>query len=342
MRAVVFQAHGGIEQLVPAELPDPEPGAGEVRVRVRAVALNRLDLWVRQGWRGLKLQMPHILGSDVSGTVDRVGADVTGVVPGAEVVLGPGLGCGRCASCLQGKDNWCKSYQILGETTRGGYAEYVVVPARNVFAKPPALSFEEAACLPLVFTTAWGMLVERADLRPGETVLIHAAGSGVGSAAIQIAKYLGATVIATAGSDDKLTRAAALGADHLINYSTEDFAARVRELTEKRGVEVVFEHTGGETFDGSIRSLAVGGRLVTCGATTKPVTELDLRRLFARQLTLLGNTMSSLSAMIPVLEQATAGRFKPVLDRVLPLEKARDAHAVLAERGQFGKVVLVP
>lgn len=340
MRAVVFDAHGGIEKLHVAELPDPEPSAGEVRVRVRAVALNRLDLWVRQGWKGLNLPLPHILGSDIAGVVDT--STAAGISPGTEVVLGPGVGCGRCEKCLSGKDNYCASYKILGETTRGGYADFVVVPARNVFLKPANLSFEQAAALPLVFTTAWGMLVERVALRTGEWVLIHAAGSGVGSAAIQVAKLIGATVIATASTAEKLDRARALGADHLINYSREDFASRVRELTQKRGVDVVFEHTGGETFDGSIKSLCTGGRLVTCGATSKPTAEIDIRRLFARQITIHGHTMGSLAAMIPILAHAASGKFVPVIDRVLPLEKAAEAHGLLAERAQFGKVVLVP
>ncbi|MCC7381865.1 MAG: zinc-binding dehydrogenase [Deltaproteobacteria bacterium] len=342
MRAVVFDAHGDSDRLHLAELPDPVPRAGEVRVRVRAVALNRLDLWVRIGWKGLDLPKPHVLGSDVAGVVDVVGAEVVGISPGDEVVLGPGLGCGRCGECLRGRDNYCGQYHILGETVRGGYADLVVVPARNIFKKPATLSFVEAACLPLVFTTAWGMLVERTGLRAGEWVLVHAAGSGVGSAAIQVAKLLGATVIATASTDEKLARAAALGADHTINYAHEDFARRVREMTDKRGVDVVFEHTGGDTFDGSLRALAVGGRLVTCGATSRPQAELDIRRLFARQLTIYGHTMGSLAAMLPTLEHAATGRFKPVLDRTMPLTEARAAHEVLAHRAQFGKVVLVP
>jgi NADPH:quinone reductase-like Zn-dependent oxidoreductase len=342
MRAVVFDAHGGIDQLHPAELADPKPRAGEVRVRVRAVALNRLDLWVRQGWKGLKLEMPHVLGSDIAGVVDELGPDTDALPVGTEVVIGPGLGCGRCEACLSGRDNYCPAYEILGDTTRGGYAEYVVVPARNVFRKPAGMSFEDAACLPLVFTTAWGMLVERAAIRAGEQVLIHAAGSGVGSAGIQIAKLMGATVIATASTDDKLERARGLGADHLINYSKEDFAARVKEITARRGVDLVFEHTGGETFDGSIRSLRIGGRLVTCGATTKPIAEVDIRRLFQRQITIHGHTMGSLAAMVPILERASKGLLKPVLDRVLPLSEAKEAHRILGERAQFGKVVLVP
>lgn len=340
MRAMVFDQHGDVDVLQLRELPDPVAGPGEVLVEVRAVALNRLDLWVRQGWRGLDLPKPHILGSDVAGVVRAVGPGVTRVAVGAEVVLGPGVGCGRCGECLAGRDNRCARYHILGETTRGGYAELLAVPARNVFPKPAGLSFAEAACLPLVFTTAWGMLIERVGLRTGQWMLVHAAGSGVGSAAVQIGKWVGAHVIATASTEAKRERARALGAEHTLGY--DDFAKQVWALTGKRGVDVVFEHTGGDTFDGSLRSLAVGGTLVTCGATSKPTAEIDIRRLFARHLSIVGHTMGSLGAMIPILDLAAQGRFVPVLDRVLPLAEAREAHRVLAGREQFGKVVLTP
>jgi NADPH:quinone reductase-like Zn-dependent oxidoreductase len=339
---MVIEGHGGPEVLKMKEVPDPSVGAGQVRVRVKAVALNRLDLWVRIGWRGLRLEMPHILGSDVAGIVDEVGSEVKGIMKGDPIVLGPGVACGRCFECLSGRDNRCAAYAILGEHTKGGYAELLTVPARNVFKKPDNLTFEQAACLPLVFTTAWGMLVERANLKTGESVLVHAAGSGVGSAAIQLAKLMGATVIATASSDEKLERAKALGADHVINYTREDFKTRAREITKKRGVDIVFEHTGGSTFPDSILSLAVGGRLVTCGATSKPIAELDLRYVFARHLSILGNTMGSLAAMVPILEHASTGALKPVLDSTMPLDRAQEAQARLESRAQFGKVVLVP
>lgn len=340
MRAMVFDEHGEVDVLHPTELPDPVPGPGQVLVEVRAVALNRLDLWVRLGWKGLDLPKPHTLGSDIAGVVRSLGPGVEGVVVGSEVVIGPGTSCGACAECLSGRDNRCARYHILGETTTGGYAELIAVPARNVFRKPAGLTFEQAACLPLVFTTAWGMLVERVGLRTGQWLLVHAAGSGVGSAAVQIGKLIGAHVIATASTEAKRERARALGAEHVLPY--EDFAKAVWKLTGKRGVDVVFEHTGGDTFDGSIRALAVGGTLVTCGATTKPVTEIDIRKLFTRHLSIVGHTMGSLAAMIPILEHAAAGRFVPVLDRVLPLSEAREAHRVLLGREQFGKVVLTP
>jgi len=342
MKAVVFRNHGELDALEVAEVEDPVPGPSEVRVAVKAVALNHLDIWVRKGWPGLHLELPHILGSDIAGIVDLVGSEVQGVTEGDEVVIGPGTSCGACDACERGQDNRCKQYAILGEHIPGGYAEFVVVPGQNVFPKPISLSFEQAACLPLVYTTAWGMLVEQGHLRKNETVLIHAGGSGVGSAAIQIAKSIGARVITTASSDEKLEKAVQLGADHPINYTKEDFSKRVWEITEKRGVEVVFEHTGGETFPGSLKCLAIGGRLVTCGATTKPKVEIDIRLLFARHLSIIGNTMGSLNAMIPILQNANKGDFKPVLDQVLLLEDAVEAQRRLINRQQFGKIVLTP
>ena len=340
MRAMVLSAHGGVENLNMQDIPDPRYGSNQVRVAVRAVAMNHLDIWVRKGWKGLDLEMPHILGSDMSGVVEAVGDEVTGIAVGDEVVIGPGVACGRCRMCLAGADNRCRQYKILGEHTRGGYAELVTVPARNVFRKPKHLSFEEAACLPLVFTTAWGMLVETGRLQAGETVLIQAGGSGVGSAAIQIAKFFGATVITTASTDAKLEKARELGADHTVNYTTEDFVKRVKTITDRRGVDLVFEHVGGKTFAGSLRSLTVGGRLVTCGATSAPTAEVDIRVLFAKHLSIIGNTMGSLSAMLPIIQHAERGVFQPVLDTVMPLEDAVRGHEHLANRAQFGKVVL--
>lgn len=342
MRAMVITEHGGLDKLHMAEVPDPPAGPGQIRVEVRAVALNHLDLWVRQGWKGLGLPMPHILGSDIAGVVDAVGPDVDGLCVGDEVLLGPGVGCGRCGRCLAGEDNRCADYRILGENTTGGYAQFITVAARNVFAKPANLSFVEAACLPLVFTTAWGMLVERAAVRPGETVLVHAGGSGVGSAAIQVAKLFGATVITTASTQGKLDKAAELGADHTINYVQEDFRKQVKAITDGRGVDIVFEHTGATTFASSVRCLAIGGRLVTCGATSGPKAEVDIRVLFARHLSIMGNTMGSLSAMVPIVEHAASGAIRPVLDDVLPLDHAAAAHQRLMDRAQFGKIVLTP
>jgi NADPH:quinone reductase-like Zn-dependent oxidoreductase len=344
MKAMVIRAHGGPEVLEMAELPDPVAGPGRVVVRVRAVALNHLDIWVRAGWPGLELPMPHVLGADVAGVVESVGpgAELGGVEPGMEVVLNPGTSCGRCEQCLGGLDTLCRKYAILGEHTAGGYAERISVPVANVLPKPRGMSFEQAACIPLVFLTAWHALVGRARIQPGETVLIHAAGSGVGSAAVQIARLVGARVIATAGSKEKCEKALALGANHAIDYEKTDFLQEVKTLTGRRGVDVVFEHTGKVTWERSLLALVNGGRLVTVGATTGFDTHTDLRQVFYRQLSVLGSTMGGKSELFQVLRFVEEKRLRPVLDRVLPLADARKAHELLARREQFGKVVLVP
>ena len=342
MKAVVIRSHGGPERVELADLPDVEPGPGEVRVAVRAAALNHLDIWVRKGWQGLMLSFPHVLGSDMAGVVDAVGPGVTGCTPGDEVVLAPGLSCGRCPRCLSGEENLCRRYAILGEHVSGGQAERVIVPARNVLPKPPRLSFEEAAAVPLTFMTAWHALVGRAKVRPGETVLVHAAGSGVGVAAVQIAKLHGARVIATAGSDAKLDKARSLGADEVVNYETQDFVKEVKRLTERRGVEVIFEHVGKKTWEGSILSAALGGRIVTVGATTGYDPPTDLRHVFYRQLSVLGSTMGTAGELLEVLRFVSEGKLRPVVDRVLPLAEVRAAQALLADRAQFGKIVLTP
>ncbi len=340
MKAVVFRQHGGPEVLELAQLPEPVLGAKDVLVRVKAVALNHLDVWVRKGWPGLKLALPHTLGSDIAGVVEKVGAEVGDIAPGAEVLVNPGLSCGACEKCLGGEDNLCRGYKIIGEHVPGGYAQFVRVPRQNLLPKPPGLSFEEAACLPLTYLTAWTMLTRRALLRPGETVLVQAAGSGVGSAAVQIARLMGAKVIATASSEAKLQKARELGADHLINYAETDFLAEVKRLTDRKLVDVVFEHVGGETFEKSVACLPYGGRLVTCGATTGHDVKLDLRVLFYKRISLLGSTMGSKGDLFRVLQLVGEGKLRPVLDRVLPLEAAADAHRLLQDRAQFGNVVL--
>jgi NADPH:quinone reductase-like Zn-dependent oxidoreductase len=342
LRAIAFRKHGGSEVLELMELPTPEPRAKEVRVRVKAVALNHLDIWVRQGWPGLKLALPHVLGSDVAGVVDSVGSEVTDLPVGTEVLVNPGLSCGVCERCLSGDDVLCRRYQIIGEDLAGGYAEFVCVPRQNILPKPKKLSFEEAACLPLTFLTAHHMLFARAQLKPGETILVHAAGSGVGSAAVQLAKLAGATVIATASTSAKLLKAKALGADHLINYAENDFLEEVKKVTSRKLVDVVFEHVGATTWDKSIACLAKGGRLVFCGATSGHDVKLDLRTIFYKSISLLGSTMGSKSELFKVLELVELGRLVPVLDRVLPLEKAAEGHALLTNRQTFGNVVLTP
>ncbi len=340
MKAIAINKHGGPEVLQQMELPDPEIAANEVLVRVRAVALNHLDLWVRRGLPGLNVTFPHVLGSDIAGEVARVGNLVSSVRVGERVLLAPGLSCGHCQACAAGADNRCREYTLFGYRVDGGCAEYVKTPPANVIPIPATMKFEEAAAIPVVFLTAWHMLITRAAVQPGEDVLILAAGSGVGTAGIQIAKLAGARVIATAGSDAKLAKARELGANETINHSTQDILAEVKRLTGKRGVDVVFEHVGEATWEKSVLSLAQSGRLVTCGATTGYNGKFDLRYLYSRNLSLLGSFMGSRSELFPVLKLVSAGKLKPIIDRVLPLSECHKAHELLENREQFGKIVL--
>jgi NADPH:quinone reductase-like Zn-dependent oxidoreductase len=340
MKAIAFSEHGAPEVLRYAEVRQPEIGADEVLVRVRACALNHLDLWVRRGMPGITIPMPRIPGSDIAGEVARVGEKVSGVRPGERVLLSPGISCGHCVYCLRGDDNFCRQYTLFGYKVDGGYAEYVASPAMNVIPMPANLGFEEAAAIPLVFLTAWHMLMTRAQLKPDETVLVLGAGSGVGSAAIQIAKVAGARVIATAGSEAKLQKARELGADETFLHSIEHWSREVRRLTDGRGVDVVVEHVGDATWQESLASLAVGGRLVTCGATTGYEGRIDLRHLFSRHISILGSYMGSKAELYPVIDLVRRGRVRPVIDTVMPLAKAREAHERLEKREQFGKIVL--
>jgi len=338
---MVLREHGGPEVLQLEQLAVPEPGPGEVRVRVHAVALNHLDVWTRRGGPAFKVEFPHRLGADIAGVVDALGAGASATV-GAKVVVQPGVSCGRCAACLGGHDNLCRRYSILGEHRQGGYAEYVVVPEVNLAPYPERLDFSQAAAVILPFLTAWQMVVHKARVVPGDVVLVHGAGSGIGVAAIQIAKLHGARVIATAGTDDKAARARALGADVAINYVTTDFAAEVRALTDKRGVDAVIEHVGGNVFAASIRAVRNGGRIVTCGATAGFHPAIDLRHIFFRQIEVLGSTMGSKADLLAVLSHVAAGRLAPVVDRVMPLAEAAEAHRLLENRAAFGKLVLIP
>ena len=341
MRAIIFSQHGGPEVLRLAEVPDPQIKANEVLVEVRACALNHLDVWVRNGLPGIKIPLPHILGCDVAGVVREVGDLVTWAKPGDEVMVQPGVSCGHCPECLAGRDNMCDEYDIVGYRRDGGYAQFVAVPGVNVIPKPKNLRWEDAAALPLVTLTAWHMLVARAQVQPGEDVLIHAAGSGVGSLGIQIAKLRGARVLATASSEEKLARARELGADDTINYSSDDWPKQVKRLTNGRGVDVVFEHTGEATWPGSILSLKKGGRLVTCGATSGFEARTDLRQVFYRHLTILGSMMGSKADLLAAMKFIESGQVRAVVDRVLPLEEARKAHELMEDRAQFGKLVLL-
>ncbi len=341
MHAIVLRVHGGPEVLESAELPLPEPGPGQVRVRIAAVALNHLDLWVRKGGPAFKLHLPHILGADIVGTVDAVGAGASAAI-GTKVCVQPGLSCGTCAQCLGGHDNLCRYYKILGEHANGGYCEAICVPEVNLAPYPERLDWAHAAASILPFLTAWQMVVHKARVAPGDTVLVHGAGSGIGVAAIQIAKLYGARVIATASTDDKLARAKALGADVLVNYTDGDFVAECRAQTGKRGVDAVIEHVGGEVFAASLRAVRAGGRIVTCGATAGFHPAIDLRHIFFRQVEVLGSTMGSKADLLAVLGHVAAGRLEPVVHQVLPLARAAEAHQILERREAFGKVVLQP
>ncbi len=340
MKGVIVREHGGPERLEYGELPDPQLRPGWAIVRVRAVALNHLDVWVRRGVPGHKFPLPLIAGAEAAGVIDAIEPNDLGWKPGDEVIVAPGFSCGHCIACLSGNDPLCPQFGIFGEAANGGAAERMLAPIRNLVRKPANLSFTEAAALPLDMLTAWHMLVARAQLRPGETVLVQAGGSGVGSAGIQIAKLWGATVYATAGSKEKVARAKSLGADATINYREQDFVSEVRTLTGKRGVDVVFEHVGGEVFEKSMRVLAKGGRVVLCGATSAGDVTVNLRLVFFKLLSILGSTMGSLAELHEIMKHVAAGRLRPVIDRVLPLSQIAEGHRALESREAFGKIVL--
>lgn len=339
MRAAYITKNGESDVLQVGDLPTPQPKRGEVLVRVKFAALNHLDLWIRRGLPGIKLAFPHILGADCSGVVREVGEGATRVKAGDEVVVHPGLSCGNCNDCSTGVESLCAQYQILGEHVSGTNAEYVSVPECNVFPKPEGLSFEQAAAMPLVFITAWEMLVKKAGVKKGDSVLVHAAGSGVSSAAIQIAKLFGAQIIATSGSDEKLERAKQLGADHTINTKTADFVSEVRRLSAG-GMDIIIDHVGKVFWEKNVRVLRSGGVLVTCGATSGWQATTDLRHLFFRQLRLVGSTMGSKRDFPEILSQFTAGKLKAVVDKTFPLVQIESAHAYLEAGEQFGKVII--
>jgi len=339
MKAVRFHQHGGPDVLRCEDAPDPDPGPGEVLVRVRACALNHLDVWARRGRPGVETPMPHITGSDVAGEV--ASSNASDVAIGRRVMLQPGVSCGCCEACLSGKDNECASYEVLGYLHHdGGYAEYVKVPVQNLISIPDEIDFVHAAAFPLTFLTAWHMLITCARLKRGEDVLVLAAGSGVGQAAIQIAILQGARVIATAGSAAKLERARSLGAAEVIDHHRQDIAEEIKRLTNRRGVDVVIEHVGEATWAKSVRSLARGGRLVTCGATTGADGAINLNALFGKRLTIQGSYMGTKGELIRAARFFFAGQLKPVIDRTFPLHEAGSAHRRMEESEQFGKIVL--
>jgi NADPH:quinone reductase-like Zn-dependent oxidoreductase len=340
MKAVRIHQFGGPEVLTYEDVPDPKPRKDQVLVRVRACALNHLDIWVRQGLPGVNL--PHILGSDTAGEIVEIGEYITDLKPGQRVLIAPMHFCNRCAKCVAGLQNQCRQFTVLGNGVDGSNCELFAVPAVNVIPIPDALGFNEAASVPLVFLTAWHMLTGRAAIRPGQTVLVLGANSGVGIAAIQIAKMFHARVITTAGDERKMERARELGADFVIHHYQQKISQEVRKITNSEGVDIVVEHVGHATWDESVRSLKAGGTLVTCGATTGPKVELDLRFLFSRQLALLGSYMGTMSELHEVLGHVFTGRLKPVIDHTFPLNEIRTAHEYMEKSQMFGKIVLNP
>jgi NADPH:quinone reductase-like Zn-dependent oxidoreductase len=342
MKALAFHEHGGIEKLKYQDVPDPKPGAGDVLVRVKAAALNHLDLFVREGLPGLKLPMPFWSGCDIAGDVVEVGAAVPDVKVGDRVAVNPNLHCGRCEYCQKGQHSLCVSYGILGEHTHGGLAELVKVDGRKVLTLPDHVKYEDAAAFVLVNMTAWRMLVSQAQLRAGEDLLIIGVGGGVSSTGVQIGKLCGARVWVTSSSDEKLERARALGADEGINYSKDDWVKVIGQKTGRRGVDVVLENVGAATWPGAIRALAKGGRLVTCGGTSGPICETDVRQVFWKQISIIGSTMATNAEFAEVMGQLFRGRLKAIVDSVMPLKDGAAAQERLAAGKQFGKIVLTP
>jgi NADPH:quinone reductase-like Zn-dependent oxidoreductase len=340
MKAVRIHQFGGPEVLAYEDIPDPQPRKDQVLVRVRACALNHLDIWVRKGLPGIKL--PHIPGSDIAGEIAEIGEYVTNFKTGQRVVVAPIHYCRHCAKCVSGLQNQCREFTVLGNAVDGGDCELIALPAANVIPIPESLDFNQAASVPLVFLTAWHMLVGRAGIRPGQTVLVLGAGSGVGIAAIQIAKLFHCRVITTAGNETKLAKARELGADYGIDHYKQKISDEVRKITNKEGVDIVIEHVGAATWDESMKSLKGSGTLVTCGATTGPNVGIDLRHLFARQLTILGSYMGTMGELHEVLGHVFEGRLKPVVDRTFPLSAIRAAHEYLEKSQMFGKIVVNP
>jgi NADPH:quinone reductase-like Zn-dependent oxidoreductase len=338
LKAVRLHEFGGPEVLRYEDVPDPQPRKDQVLIRVKACAMNHLDIWVRKGLPGVNL--PHILGSDIAGEIVEAGEYVTGFKPGQRVLLAPMHFCNRCAKCVAGLQNQCREFTVLGNGVDGGNCDLIAVPAVNVIPIPDGLDFNQAASVPLVFLTAWHMLVGRAGIRLGQTVLVLGAGSGVGIAAIQIAKLFHARVITTAGDEAKIEKARVLGADYGINHYQQKISQEVRKITDKEGVDIVVEHVGAATWDESMKSLKPGGTIVTCGATTGPSAAFDLRFVYSRQLNFLGSYMGTMGELYEVLGHVFAGRLKPVVDRTFSLKDIRSAHERMEKSQMFGKIVL--
>lgn len=340
MKATVFCEHGGVDKLTYTDMEKPKITPYEVLVKVKACALNHLDIWVRQGLPGIEVPMPHISGSDIAGEISEVGIEVKNFRPGDTVIIAPGVRCRKCVSCITNNDSMCNSFRIMGFQVQGGYAEYASAHVDNIIPVSQKLSFEEWAAVPLVFITAWHMLITRGQLRPGEQVLIHAAGSGIGSAAIQIARLAGARVIATARGKEKLEKARQLGADEVIDYSKEDYAERVKVLTNNKGADLIFEHIGPDTWEKNLQCLTKGGRMVVCGATSGPQATMELRFLFMKQHAIIGCYMGSKKELLDVLNLVESGRLKPVIDSTFSLKEAAAAQQKMLNRENFGKIIL--
>jgi NADPH:quinone reductase-like Zn-dependent oxidoreductase len=340
MKAIRIHEFGGPEVLRYEDVPDPKPRNDQVLVRVRACAMNHLDLWVRKGLPGVNL--PHTPGSDAAGEIVEVGEYVTGLKPGQRVLIAPMHFCNHCAKCVAGLQNQCPEFTVLGNAVDGGDCELMAVPAVNVIPIPDNLDFNQAASVPLVFLTAWHMLVGRAGIRPGQTVLVLGANSGVGIAAIQIAKLFHARVITTAGDERKMQKARELGADYVINHYQQKISEEVRRITNKEGCDIVLEHVGAATWEESMKALKPAGTLVTCGATSGPQVGIELRFLFTRHLSLLGSYMGTMGELHEVLGHVFAGRLKPVVDTTFPLKEIRAAHEYMEKSQMFGKIVLTP
>jgi len=340
MKAIAITGHGGNETVRYMDVERPTLGPRQVLIGAHAAALNHLDIWVRNGLPGAKLAMPHVLGADGAGVVAEVGAEVDRVHVGERVLINPGLNCGTCEFCQAGEQSLCATFGIMGETAPGTFAEYFKVPQENVHPMPEGFSWAEAAAFPLVFVTAWRMLISKAQIKPGEDILILGIGGGVSTAALQISKALGLRAIATSSSDDKLQQAQKLGADAVINYKTQDFGREVRSMTDRRGVDVVVDSVGGESYAKSLACLVKGGRLVTCGATAGPRPQTDLGRIFWNQLSVFGSTMGSMHEFAEMLNFVRKRGVKPVIDQVFPFADGANALARMEEGRQFGKIVL--
>lgn len=340
MKAVVFYENGGVDKLTYTDMEKPKISPYEVMVKVKACALNHLDIWVRQGLPGIEIPMPHILGSDIAGEVAEIGMDVKNFRPGDKVLIAPGVRCRKCVYCNTNNDSMCNSFKIMGFQVQGGYAEFARAHVDNIIPISNKFSFEEWAAIPLVFLTAWHMLITRGQLKPGENVLIHAAGSGIGSAAIQIARLAGARVIATARGKEKLEKAKQLGADEVVDYSKENYAERVKLITNNKGVDLIFEHIGPDTWEKNLQCLTKGGRMVVCGATSGPTSTIDIRFLFMKQHAIIGCYMGSKKELLDVLNLVELGRLRPVVDSTFPLKEAPAAQQKMLNRENFGKIVL--